>query len=98
MKDNRFRKENYCPYCGYLCDASTLLFKKNGKPKPGDLSFCIMCTEPSEFDKKLNLIKFDLNSIEDAIERNRLKGIQVQMLLYWEANPDPRRDKIIGNL
>lgn len=86
--ENGFRKKNNCPYCGYFCDAAMMHEDEKAVPEPGDLSFCLMCTEASQFDKKMILKKFNLNSIKDLVERNRLKGIQVKMGLFWDANPD----------
>ena len=97
-KDNNFRKENKCPYCGYFCDAAQMLEDPSAIPTPGDLTFCIMCTEASQFDKDLNMIKFDINSIEDLIERNRIKGIQVKMGLFWDEHPELQklRDDVLN--
>lgn len=85
--DNGYRKPNNCPYCDYFCDAATMTEDKMKTPSPGDLSFCIMCIEACEFDKDMKLIKFDINSIKDIVERNRIKGIQVKMRLFYEDHP-----------
>lgn len=90
--ENGYRKKNNCPYCGYFCDAAMMHEDEKAIPTPGDLSFCLMCTEASIFNKKMKLKKFDLNSVKDLVERNRLKGIQVNMRLFWDSQPDA--DKI----
>ena len=95
--ENGYRKPNNCPYCGYFCDAATFSGEGKKAPKSGDLSFCLMCLGPSEFDKNMKMIKFDLNSIDDIVERNRLKGMQIKMEEFWEINPDKsgRREKFL---
>lgn len=86
--ENGYRKPNHCPYCGYFCDAASFPSDEKKAPKPGDLSFCLMCSGASEFDKDMKMVMFDLNSIPDLIERNRVKGIQTKMELFWLENPD----------
>lgn len=91
---NNYRKPNNCPYCGYFCDAAEMLEDKNAIPYPGDLSFCFMCSEAMQFDENMNLIKFDLNSIDDIVERNRLKMLQVKMRRFWDECPSiPEKEK-----
>ena len=73
MLNDDYVKKNVCPYCTYPCDSATSIDKKRYKPEVGSLSFCLMCCEPSEFNEEMDLVKFDLNSIDDLIERNKLK-------------------------
>jgi hypothetical protein len=73
-------------------------FDPNAHPEPGNLSFCLMCTEASVWDNKMKLIKFDLNSIEDLVERVRIKRLKTEMELFWEQNPDPRRDRYVDKV
>lgn len=91
MKDeplNKFRKPNTCPYCGHYCDAATIIDDdKRIPPTVGSLSFCINCAESSEFDKNMILIKFNLDSIENEVERNRLKNLQQHMKNFLKINP-----------
>ena len=95
--ENKYRKPNNCPYCGYFCDAAMMQEDEKQVPEAGDLSFCLMCCEPSIFGDDMKLQKFDLNSISDIVERNRLKGMQVKMEMFWDANPDTtgRRDQFL---
>ena len=90
---NGYRKKNNCPYCGYFCDAATLPGNDKKSPKIGDLSFCLMCVNPSMFDNDFKLVKFDLNSIKDIVERNKLKIMQLEIKRFYEENPK-LQDKI----
>lgn len=98
--DNGFRKKNVCPYCGYNTNRAQMIEDDNAVPEPEDLSFCLMCCEYSQFDTDFNLIEFDLNSITDSVERNRLKINKIKMESFWEKNPDKtgRRDKYLKEL
>jgi hypothetical protein len=91
--DNGYRKDNYCPYCGYFCDAATMIEDPRQTPKPGDLSFCIMCCSPGQFDDNLVLQKFDLDSITDRNEKNRLLAMQAKMVFFWTSNLPKDEDK-----
>lgn len=95
--DNGFRRENNCPYCGYFCDAHQMLKDEMAVPKVGDLTFCMMCCEPSQFNNDMKMEKFDLNSIEDIEERNRLKKIKNNMERFWKdhAHISNRREEYI---
>lgn len=86
-KNKDFVKRNRCPYCTYPCDSATMI-KGKDKPEPGSISFCLMCCEPSTWDESMRLIKFDLNSIPDIIERNRIKVLGLRVSEYWDLNPD----------
>ncbi len=91
--ENNYRKPNNCPYCGYFCDAATMVGDKKAKPKKGDLSFCIMCSESSIFAKNMKMVKFDLNSIDDIVERNRLKACSYKIKEFWDLNPELAKEK-----
>lgn len=95
-KNRDFVKRNKCPYCTYPCDSASQIDGKH-KPSVGDLSFCLMCCEPSTWDVSMRLIKFDLNSIHDLLERNRIKSLGFKIHDYWEQNPckDGRREKYL---
>lgn len=80
-------KRNRCPYCTYPCDAATMI-KGDDQPHPGCISFCMMCCEPSMWDEKMKLVKFNLNSIPDLIERNRIKLLGMMVNEFWETHPD----------
>lgn len=69
-------------------DAARCTEDESAIPVPGDLSFCLMCCEASQFGKKMKMHKFDLNSIRDIVERNRLKTVQNKMRQFWEENSD----------
>lgn len=86
--ENGYRKDNNCPYCGYFCDAATMPNDNKQKPTVGDLSFCLMCCEPSQFDKNMKLIKFDINSIHELEEIKRLTNVKKKMELFWVFYPD----------
>jgi hypothetical protein len=89
-------KKNKCPYCTYPCDRASMVRGKE-KPRPGSLSFCLMCCELSEWDKNMKLQKFDINSIPDLIERNKIKSLGMHMIDFWEQKPDTtgRREKYL---
>lgn len=95
--ENGYRKPNNCPYCGYFCDAAMMTGNDKAVPKTGDLSFCMMCCEPSVFDESMKMQKFDLNSVNNLVERNRLKGIKIKMELFWETHPEdsPRQEQFL---
>jgi hypothetical protein len=86
-KNINFIKKNICPHCTYPCDSATMI-KGEDKPRPGCLSFCLMCCEPSVFDDNMKLIKFDLNTITDIIERNRIKVLGMRVHEFWDIHPD----------
>lgn len=86
--ENGYRKPNKCPYCNHFCDAALCTDDDMEKPSPGDISFCIICFEPAEFDKDMKLIKFDLDSIQDAYERNRLKDMRSSMKHFIKNHPE----------
>lgn len=87
-KNKEFVKRNRCPYCTYLCGSYTFIGKTKEKPKVGDISFCLMCCEPCTWDSKMKLVKFDLDSIPDLLERNRIKLLGLKVNTFWEENPD----------
>ena len=94
MPDNGYRKPNNCPYCGYYCDAALMHEDDKTTPNSGDLSFCLMCCKPSQFDDDMNLIKFDIDSIDDVEERDRLHGIEKRMNMFWESNPELKEKRV----
>lgn len=53
--DNGYRRKNNCPYCNYNCDAASMLEDDKAVPKLGDISFCLMCVETSEFGENMTL-------------------------------------------
>ncbi len=90
MLDGRKMKENKCPYCCCKMNAATSLDDEAYIPVAGDLSFCIMCCEASQYDKDMKMVKFDIDSIKDLMERNKLKNVQAHIRRFWEENPDIR--------
>ena len=101
-KNSLFVKHNKCPYCTYNCDSAFMNpidpdYKESNKPVPGNVSFCLMCGEPSRWDHDMKLIKFDLNTIPDILERNRIKLLGMHIHTFWEQNPckDGRREKYL---
>jgi hypothetical protein len=97
-KNKNYVRPNRCPYCTYYCDSAADPYEKD-RPKMGDLSFCLMCCEPSQFDQNMKLIKYDLNLIPDLLERNRIKLMGVKMHEWWERHADKdriaKRDKYL---
>jgi hypothetical protein len=88
-KNKYFVKRNICPYCTYPCDSAAMIdIDGDDKPEPGSINFCLMCCEPSTWDENMKLVKFDLNYIEDIIERNRIKLLGIRINEFWETNPD----------
>lgn len=103
MSDVKLVKYALCPYCQYEITCSETIGKEKHLPKPGDLSFCLMCCEAMEFDKNLNFKKFDLNSVSDPEERNYYKSTQDKMKKAWEEMPQmqphrARRQKFLDNM
>lgn len=98
MKKNpEFVKEgNTCPYCTYICESASMINSKE-RPKQGDLSFCLMCCQPLQWNENMDLVKFDLNSIDDIVERNRLKIMSLKMQEFWTFHPDKtgKREKYL---
>jgi len=97
---NGFLKENTCPYCDYECTSATLIGNETVAPKPGDLSFCLMCCGAFLFDEKMNFVKFDLNSIPNIMERIRLRDLQIKMEQFWESksrSENLRRETYLRN-
>ncbi len=96
-KNKHFVKKNICPYCTYPCDSAFMHEDDKQKPDPFDLSFCLMCCEPSQWDQNMKLIKFDLDSVKDIVERNRLKMIKIKVEDFWNTHPDTdgRREKYL---
>ncbi len=58
---NKYRKENYCLYCGYCLDAAMIPGDDTAVPTPNSLSVCIKCAKVSMFDDDMKLVPFDLN-------------------------------------
>ena len=46
---------DYCPKCGFLCDAVSDPEGLDSKPQEGDISICINCAKLLVFDKDLKL-------------------------------------------
>ena len=46
---------DYCPKCGFLCDAVSDPEGSDSKPQEGDISICINCAKLLVFDKDLKL-------------------------------------------
>lgn len=85
---NKYRKQNMCPYCGYFCDAATLIGEDAAlAPEPGNLSFCLECAEASEFSANMTLIKFDLGTIKNKTEKSRLMNLQKDMKNFLKIYP-----------
>ena len=57
-----------CPWCGALADAATNLTGEAG-PEPGDITLCLGCTSPLQFNDRMQLAK-----ISDAELRDRLSA------------------------
>lgn len=59
--------KQYCPKCGKIFDAHTFLEKNvdNTKPRPGDVTVCIGCTEILVFKKNLSLEKLSLEKLDE---------------------------------
>jgi hypothetical protein len=47
-----------CPHCNKPLDAGSGA-GHNGRPRPGDLTVCAYCAEPSRFGPDLALVKLD---------------------------------------
>lgn len=87
-KNRNFVKKNLCPYCTYPCESAGGIGEyRADKPYPGCLSFCLMCCNPATWDANMKLVKFDLNSIPNLLERNRIKLLGLKMQEFWEQNP-----------
>lgn len=95
-KNKEFVKRNRCPYCTYPCDSATNL-DENERPEPGCISFCLMCCEPAVWDGNMKLVKFDLNSIPNILERTRIKMLGIKVREFWDTHPDTdgRREKYL---
>ena len=98
-KNKDFVKHNICPYCTYVCGSASAL-DCVGTPHPGDISFCLMCCNSMTWDANMKLVKFDLNSIPDLLDRNRIKGLGLKMHEFWETTPDTdgRRAKYLKKM
>lgn len=86
-KNKYFVKKNECPYCTYPCDSADSI-NHDHRPQPGHLSYCMMCGNVSQWDENMNFVKFDIDSITDIVERNRLKSLRIDIERFWEENPD----------
>jgi len=67
-------KEQKCPYCSHKIDNQVCFNDIAAKPKPGDLTVCIACTNVMSFDPELSLIKFNGKLSDDdqkVVERIR---------------------------
>jgi hypothetical protein len=51
-------KGSPCPHCGAVLDGISGA-GHDRRPKPGDLTVCIQCAEPSRFGPDLALVKLD---------------------------------------
>jgi hypothetical protein len=88
-KNRNFVKENICPYCTYPCEsAGGIDGAERSKPHPGCISFCLMCCRAATWDANMKLVKFDLNSIPNLLERNRIKRLGFHIEEFWEKNPE----------
>lgn len=98
MKNN-LRKDK-CPYCTYKVTTAQNLEDKTLIPKPGDITFCMMCCNPSQFNNKMKMEKIDLNKITNIIDRNHLKTNQIKLEMFWDENPNlaPQRLKYLNIL
>lgn len=86
MTNKQYLKKDKCPYCTFKVKSA--INADNDIPKPGDISFCMMCCNPSQFNSKMKMVKIDLNKIDNIIERNRLKSMQIKLEMFWDENPN----------
>lgn len=98
-KNRNFVKENICPHCTYPCEsASGIDGAERFNPHPGCISFCLMCCGAAAWDANMKLVKFDLNSIPNLLERNRIKRLAFHIQEFWDKNPElesERRNKYL---
>lgn len=93
-KNKHFVKENICPYCTYPCESANGIGEHSvEKPHPGCISFCLMCCSAAQWDVNMKLVKFDLNSIQNILERNRVKLLGMKIEQFWDENPDIEPDR-----
>lgn len=76
---NDYRKENYCPYCNHHMDAACMPGDETAKPTPGALSVCIKCTKVSVFDDLMNIIPFDINTLD---QEDHAHVIKMQYIIH----------------
>jgi hypothetical protein len=68
---------NTCPFCGYVADRAANTSGKR-RPKPGDVSVCLKCTQPSFFGDDMMMRKptaaeeVELSSDSEAAKQCRL--------------------------
>lgn len=98
LPPNGFLKKNTCPYCGYNVSATMCKDDEKAVPQPRDLTFCMMCTELCKFDEKMKLIKFDINSIQNLVDRSSIKLEQLKIRQFWEENPDARQQEFYNRV
>jgi hypothetical protein len=56
LGDTHRTPRTVCPYCDNVFDAATGVDAKRS-PRPGDISLCIDCASPLQFDANLQLAK-----------------------------------------
>ena len=85
MIDNQYIKESNCPYCGKFIDRAINPKDFKDIPTPGCLSICFGCTEISEFDENMELIKIDIATLDletirllDKMQIALIKGKKLQ--------------------
>lgn len=61
---NKYRNQNYCPYCNHSTDAAFIPEDETQKPVPGNLNICIQCAKPSVFTEDMKLDKFDMTTLD----------------------------------
>lgn len=83
--DTGWRKENYCPCCGKICDAATDPKDLKNTPSPGDLGICIYCFEIHKFDEKLNLVKCMIHELNEPTSIY-IKKMQAAIKYYKNMN------------
>lgn len=75
-----------CPYCSHKVDSAINEFGETVLPKVGDITLCIRCGEVSEFDSEMNLIKFNVSTMNvEELMDIRHKQLYVAKIHYKEA-------------
>lgn len=63
---------NTCPHCGTVTD--TVSDPTSDRvPKPGNITICANCFEPSRFDEQMRTQKLDWNDLPPVFRKELLK-------------------------
>jgi hypothetical protein len=77
MQDRIVIPDHECQTCHYRMDSTSGAFE-DAQPRKGDLTVCLKCGTPSQFDEKLNMIPLTVEELDKIHREDRNAYLQLR--------------------